>query len=104
MRTMNANVLIYDEFEIFGQKALFTNMRLDRDSLPDGLYAYDLRDACDGEPNELKTFVAVNHWGTVIVKEPIEGAENGIQVTPDDYNFPGGDMSLVDFEKGVTRE
>lgn len=72
-------------------------MRIDRNTLPDSLYAYDLRDECDGEPNELKSFVLVNHWGTVIVKEPIEGAESGVELTPDDYNFLGDTMSLEDF-------
>lgn len=72
-------------------------MRIDRNTLPDGLYAYDLRDECNGEPNELKSFVLVNHWGTVIVKEPIEGSESGVELTPDDCNFFGDTMSLEDF-------
>ncbi len=72
-------------------------MRIDRNTLPDGLYAYDLRDECNGEPNELKSFVLVNHWGTVVVKEHIEGAESGVELTPDDCNFLGDTMSLEDF-------
>ncbi|MBO6231653.1 MAG: hypothetical protein J6O50_13935 [Ruminiclostridium sp.] len=43
------------------QDALFTNSRLDRTTIPEGLYAYDLRDECDGNINELKEFVLVNH-------------------------------------------
>ncbi len=97
MKPMNANEADYEEFEILGREALFTNMRIDRNTLPDGLYAYDLRDECNGEPNELKSFVLVNHLGTVVVKEPIEGADSGVELTSDDCNFLGGDMSLEDF-------
>ncbi len=97
MKPMNANEADYEEFEILGREALFTNMRIDRNTLPDGLYAYDLRDECDGEPCELKSFVLVNHWGTVVVKETVEGADSGVELTPDDCNFLGETMSLEDF-------
>ncbi len=80
MKPMNANEADYEEFEILGREALFTNMRIDRNTLPDGLYAYDLRYECNGEPNELKSFVLVNHWGTVVVKEPIESADSGVEL------------------------
>lgn len=100
MKPMNANEADYEEFEILGREALFTNMRIDRNTLPDGLYAYDLRDECDGEPCELKSFVLVNHWGTVVVKEPVEGADGGVELTLDDCNFLGGDISLEDFLNG----
>ncbi len=56
-----------------------------------------MRDACNGEANELKSFVLVNHWGTVIVKEPIEGAEQGVQMNSDDYNFLGEEMTIDEF-------
>ncbi len=58
---------------------------------------YDLRDECDGFPNELKSFVVVNHWGTIITKDIIEGAEKGIPLTPDDYNYLGYEMTLEQF-------
>lgn len=51
---------------------LFTNARLDRDTIPKDLYCYDVRDAdCDGTFAEIQRFVMVNHWGTIICKEPI---------------------------------
>ncbi len=69
------------------------------DTRATGLYAYDLRDSddCDGTPSELKSFVMVNHWGTVITKEPIEGADEGIVLNEDDYNYLGEDMTLEEF-------
>ena len=39
----------------------------------------------------------VNHWGTVIVKEPIEGANDGVILNEDDYNYLGEEMTLEEF-------
>lgn len=99
MKHIIANTETYERFEILGRNALFTNARIDRTTLPAGLYAYDLRDSddCSGEPSELKTKILVNHWGTVIVKNPIDGAESGIILTEDDYNHLGDDMTLEQF-------
>ena len=97
MNGVNAQSEEYESFFILGQDALLTGARLDRTTVPQGLYAYDLRDACDGNINELKDFVLVNHWGTVLVKEPIEGADKGVQIKPYDYNYIGGDMTVDEF-------
>jgi len=41
--------------------------------------------------------VLVNHWGTVLTKEPIEGADDGIVLNEDDYNYLGEEISLEEF-------
>ena len=40
---LNANDETYEILEICGQTVLFTSARIDRETVPDGLYAYDLR-------------------------------------------------------------
>ncbi len=99
MKPINANETGYERFEILGRDALFTNMRIDRKTLPEGLCAYDLRDCddCSGDPAELKSYVMVNHWGTVITKEPIKGADDGIVLNERDYNYLGEDMTIEEF-------
>ena len=106
MKPINADETSYERFEILGRNALFTNLRIDRKSLPNGLYAYDLRDSdeCDGTPSELKTFIMVNHWGTVIVKEPIDGADEGIVLNDEDFNYLGEDMTLNEFANPAPRQ
>lgn len=103
MKPIDANETSYERFEILGHDALFTCLRIDRKSLPDGLYAYDLRDCddCSGDPAELRNFVLVNHWGTVITKEPIEGANDGIVLEEKDYNYLGEEISLEEFTNPV---
>lgn len=68
----------YERVEVFGKECLFTCSRIDRDTVPKGLYAYDVRhdDDCHGIPCQIKTFVMVNHWGTIICAEPIEMEQN----------------------------
>ena len=39
----------------------------------------------------------VNHWGTVVTREPIEGADEGIVLNGDDYNYLGESMTLDEF-------
>lgn len=56
-----------------GKPYLFTNLRVDRKSIPDGFHAYDVRDDdCDGQFWEIQNFVMVNHWGTIIGLEPVK--------------------------------
>jgi len=58
---------------------MFTDMRLDRETLPEGKFAYDCRhdDATWAELCQLQPFVLVNHAGTFVVNEPIPNAEEG---------------------------
>jgi len=98
MKSINANEADYERFELLGHDALFTCLRIDRKSLPEGLHAYDLRDEdSTGEICELKSHVMVNHWGTVIVKEKIDGADEGIVLEDKDYNYLGEEMTLDEF-------
>lgn len=97
MSAVNASEISYEGFSIFDREALFTNYRIDRSTVPEGLYAYDLRDECDGEICQLKPHVLVNHWGTILVREPFEGAAVGIEVTPDDYSYEGYTLTLTEF-------
>lgn len=64
----------YELGEIDGKLVVFTNMRLDRQTIQESLHCYDIRDSdnLDGSCTELKVHVLVNHWGTVLCKEPFE--------------------------------
>ena len=88
----------YDLAEIDNRLVLFTNMRLDRDTIPDGIFCYDVRGSDNpvGEVTEIKPFIAVDHWGTILSKEPIPLNEYG-SCYPDDTNYLGESMSLAEF-------
>ena len=56
--TFNAMNERYEEITVCGKPALFTSIRIRRDTVPDGLYAYDVRhdDECRGIPCEIAPF------------------------------------------------
>ena len=47
---------------------LFTCLRVDRDTVPQGMYMYEVRhdDDQQGEPVQIANWIMVNHWGTLI--------------------------------------
>lgn len=61
------------------------------DSVPAGLYAYDVRhdDDCRGIPCEIAPFIMVNHWGTIILAEPLELPNDGRRYIDEetDWNY-----------------
>ena len=69
----------YEEITVCGKPALFTSIRIKRDTVPEGLYAYDVRhdDECRGIPCEIAPFIMVNQWGTIILTEPLELPDDG---------------------------
>jgi len=82
----------FDEVILFDNKpALFTNARIDRNTVPHGYYAYDLRHGDRGNAVEIARFVGANHFGTVITRDPIKVPSDGQRMKSRDLNFAGGD-------------
>ena len=87
--TFNAMAEHYEEITVCGKPALLTSIRIKRDTVPDGLYAYDVRhdDECRGIPCEIAPFVMVNHWGTIILAEPLELPDDGRRYIDEDTDW-----------------
>lgn len=89
----------YEEIEIFGQPALYSNWRLT--DVPDGLFRYDLRgsDYDPGEPICVERNVIVNHAASIITAKPIALPEEGrIFLTEENgVNFMGEEMTIREF-------
>ena len=96
-----ANDEQYQEIELFDKPGLFSNGRIARDNLPEGVYCYDLRgsDYDPGEPVCVEERVVVNHAGSVLLTDPLELAENGrLMLTEEEgLNFVGGFSTLAQF-------
>ncbi len=73
---MRANAMkeIFEEITVLGNPALFTGGRIDRQTVPVGLYAYDVRhdDDQQGIPCQIAKYIMVNHWGTILLIEPLK--------------------------------
>lgn len=72
--SVNAREEKYESIELFEKPALFTNSRIDRDTVPEGFHCYDLRgsDNDPGRPVTVETSVGVNHAGTVLTTTPVK--------------------------------
>lgn len=97
---------MYESIWLFSRPALFSNGRVDRDMLPKGLYAYNLRGHDDdpGKPMSVEDRVNVNHAGSVITAEPLPLPKTGFLLLGDDgLRFRGGDQTLKDFLAAARR-
>ena len=96
-----ANDEQYQEIELFDKLGLFSNGRIARDILPEGVYCYDLRgsDYDPGDPVCVEERVVVNHAGSVLLTEPLELTEDGRLMLTEEkgLNFTGGFSTLSQF-------
>ena len=96
-----ANDVQYQEIELFDKLGLFSNGRIARDNLPEGVYCYDLRgsDYDPGDPVCVEERVVVNHAGSVLLTEPLELTEDGRLMLTEEkgLNFTGGFSTLSQF-------
>ena len=91
----------YDVVELFGKPALFTSDRLNNSDIPQGLYVYHVRgdDETTGGFAVLEPRVLVNHFGSIVTKEPVDFGEKGfIEFTEDtEPNFKSRSASFSEF-------
>ena len=96
-----ANDEKYQEIELFDKPGLFSNGWIARDTLPEGVYCYDLRgsDYDPGDPIYVEDRVGVNHAGSVILAEPLDLSKEGyLRLTEEEgLNFVGGFSTLAQF-------
>lgn len=78
----------YEFMEVLGVTGVFTSLRIDRDTLPDGFFKYSLRDGTDDFICQICNEVVVNHAGDFITKEPVDlGPEGKRNLSTDDWSF-----------------
>ena len=96
-----ANDEQYQEIELFDKLGLFSNGRIARDNLPEGVYCYDLRgsDYDPGDPVCVEERVVVKHAGSVLMTEPLELTEDGRLMLTEEkgLNFTGDFSTLSQF-------
>lgn len=106
MVRLNATKETFDLIEIAGYTALFSDLRIDRESVPEGVYAYDVRH-CDegwGEAAEIKEFVLVNHMGTILSNKCIDWGEDGYLILEKDFEYLDERMTLREYQKSQSVE
>ena len=73
MASYYANDECFYEVSIGGKRALFSDVRIKRASIPKELYVYEVRHADEDwdEPCQIKRGIMVNFYGTLISNEPL---------------------------------
>lgn len=97
----------YQLAELAGQEVLFSNGRIDRETLPEGLYCYELREGDSGYAATIEASVTVNHFGSVITTQPIQIPEHGFVELNDDNGLSfsnGGEMTIFEFVQHTTKD
>jgi hypothetical protein len=73
-----ANIAQYIEANIFDAKGVFTKQRIDRSTMPSGLFAYDIQYSSDEmKPEKVWPSVIGRRFGTVITKKALPIGEKG---------------------------
>ena len=89
----------FEEIEIFDTLALFSSERIQRESVPEGFYCYEVRhdDEGWGDPVQIAKGIMVNHFGSIITREPIRLPPHGyLDIDPErDWDFCDGDCRTV---------
>lgn len=89
----NTKELRYEQVEIFGKKALFSDERIDMDSVPKGFSLYEVRHDDDGvgHPKEIARGILVNFYGTLLIEDGLPEADKSgwVLVEDEDWQYIG---------------
>ena len=103
---VNAMTEKFEDVTVLGHPMLFTCARVDRATVPDGLYMYEVRhdDDQQGDPVQIANWIMVNHWGTLITNKPIrlepsERINNAYRdIDPEeDWNYEGSTATVKEY-------
>ena len=103
---VNAMTEKFENVTVLGHPMLFTCARVDRDTVPEGLYMYEVRhdDDQQGDPVQIANWIMVNHWGTLITNklirlEPSERINNAYRdIDPEeDWNYEGSVATVKEY-------
>lgn len=103
MYPLDAQKECFEAVEILGVPGLFTTERINRATIPKGMYAYDMQ-TCEedwGRPGLLARWIMVEHFGTVLTASPILLPESGYRdLEPGDFSeFNGVEhLTAAEFE------
>lgn len=89
----------FSEIKILGKPALFHDLRIDRNSVPKGLYLYEVRydDYGFGDPVQIAKGIVVNHFGSIITRSPLKLPSDGcLDIDPEkDWDYGEGNSLTV---------
>lgn len=96
---VNAKTKKMEHIEIFGKPALCSYGRIDRNTVPQGWFCYDLRgsDYDPGRPITLEDHVVVNYAGSVLSPNALKEPTMEMRKLRGTINYLGEEISLMEF-------
>ena len=99
MARYDAEPELFSEIQVLGKPALFHDMRIERSSVPKGLYLYEVRHDDDGfgNPVQIAKGIMVNHFGSILTRSPIKLPPGGcLDIDPEkDWDYGEGNSLTV---------
>lgn len=78
----------YQYMEVLGVEGVFSNLRIQRDSLPAGFHKYSLRGGDESLCCQIAEEIMANHTGDFITKKPLDlGPDKSKTLREDDWHF-----------------
>ncbi len=92
----------FELITVLGKPALFSNIRIDKSTVPKGLFLYEIRHDDDGkgDPVQIAKGILVNHFGSIITHKKIGLPRDGyLDIDPaKDFSFtPGIGMDVEEY-------
>ena len=97
MKRQNAKDVTWEKVDVLGKECLFVELRIDKDTVPEGYFMYEVRHSDEdwGEPCKIAPWIMVNFFGTLLTKEPFELESNELYLDwKEDWVYLDG---LVEF-------
>lgn len=100
-KKQTVNTLPLDEINIFGKPAMLVSGDLDKSTVPEGFYVYDIRGAvsCEDKVPHLEVCVTEDKYASVIVSEKLDIPKQGyLPIEENDLSFEeNGCATLKEF-------
>lgn len=99
MDVIDVNKESLQEADVKGHKVLFTELRVDKSTIPEGVNCYELRHGDDDSyPAALEQGVRVNYFGAVLMTDKMELGKDGyVPLEYEDFGFTGEDLSVTEY-------
>lgn len=106
METVDVQKEVLEEVELLGRTGYFTELRVDKDTVPEGMHCYELRYGDDdGVPVSVEESVRVNYFGAVLFTEALElGEGKALQFGYEDFGYTGEQMYLSQIQEKKPEE
>lgn len=98
MARYNAMEEIFEEVTVLDMPALFTSLRINRNTVPAGYHVYEVRhdDVCQSEAAKIVQGIMVNHLGSLITRDEITLPDGKyLDIEPDALIFADGDCRCM---------